>query len=107
MKRIYHLIAAGLLLVSCGQSTVPTMTQETQSESANLTAQAGVYQILARCNVQVIDASIAPNPPPLRVVGRASDRNRDVACREAKRKATQSAPRGTYARHCQCLDVLG
>jgi hypothetical protein len=37
-----------------------------------------------------------------RVTGSGSGSSEADACRSAKREATQSAPRGCYARHCQC-----
>lgn len=37
-----------------------------------------------------------------RVCGQATASNKQEACREAKRDATQRAPRSCYARHCQC-----
>jgi hypothetical protein len=55
----------------------------------------------ASCNIQVINPRIAPNPPD-RVTGIASGSSESEACEAAKRMATQSAPIGTYARHCQC-----
>ena len=40
-----------------------------------------------------------------RVTGSSSGHsNQNEACREAKRDATQKAPRHCYARHCQCSD---
>ncbi|MBV9791806.1 MAG: hypothetical protein JOZ51_26690, partial [Chloroflexi bacterium] len=59
----------------------------------------GKWSCTASCNVQN-NANI-PNCPD-RVTGSASGSNEGEACRAAKRVATQSAPRGTYARHCQC-----
>jgi RHS repeat-associated protein len=65
-----------------------------------------IYQCLktttctASCNVQQID----PNAVcPDRVTGGpASSKSEYLACRAAKRQATQSTPRGCYPRHCQC-----
>ncbi len=57
------------------------------------------YTCTASCNVQQIDPCAVC---PARVTGVATGRNEDEACRNAKRVATQSAPRGCYARHCQC-----
>lgn len=37
-----------------------------------------------------------------RVTGKAKGRSQEEACKEAKRDATQKAPRDCYARHCQC-----
>jgi hypothetical protein len=37
-----------------------------------------------------------------RVTGSGEGPTEDAACRSAKRDATQKAPRGCYARHCQC-----
>ncbi|MEX0902526.1 MAG: RHS repeat-associated core domain-containing protein [Pseudohongiellaceae bacterium] len=53
----------------------------------------------ASCYVQQID--ICVNCPD-RVFGTATGRSEALACVAAKRMATQSAPRGCYARHCQC-----
>lgn len=63
---------------------------------------AKTYKYTAQCNIQVIDPKIAPNPPPLRVTGSGTGNTSDGACAAAKKDATQKAPRGTYARHCQC-----
>ena len=52
----------------------------------------------ASCNVQGIS-----EPPPFpRVTGVGVGSNEAEACLNAKRAATQAAPPGTYARHCQC-----
>lgn len=56
----------------------------------------------AQCYIQVHDASIAPENIPERTFGSASAKTQGDACVEAKRVATQKAPRGTYARHCIC-----
>jgi RHS repeat-associated protein len=53
----------------------------------------------ASCNVE--NFRNIPNVPP-RVTGIGTGSSEDIACRNAKRAATQSAPPGTYARHCQC-----
>ena len=53
----------------------------------------------ASCNVQQIDKDAKC---PDRVTGSATGSNEDEACREAKRAATQSTPKGCYPRHCQC-----
>ncbi|EGV38459.1 hypothetical protein [Neisseria weaveri] len=55
----------------------------------------------AQCNIQVIDPKKAPNPPA-RVTGTGTGKTADAACAAAKKDATQKAPAGTYARHCQC-----
>jgi hypothetical protein len=59
------------------------------------------WNCTASCNVQAIEGK-APASFPERVTGNASNSNQETACTEAKRLATQSAPAGTYARHCQC-----
>ncbi len=59
------------------------------------------WQCTASCNVQAIPGR-APTSFPERVTGTGTGSSEDAACREAKRSATQSAPGGTYARHCQC-----
>ncbi len=56
----------------------------------------------ASCNVQAIPGQ-APPTFPARVTGTGTGSNEGDACREAKRSATQSAPAGTYTRHCQCF----
>jgi hypothetical protein len=53
----------------------------------------------ATCNVQQIDKDA--NCPD-RVSGSARGSSEEDACREAKRAATQSTPRGCYPRHCAC-----
>ena len=55
----------------------------------------------ASCNVQAIEGK-APSTFPDRVTGTAIGKTEAAACTSAKRVATQSAPKGTYARHCQC-----
>ncbi len=55
----------------------------------------------ASCNVQAIEGK-APSTFPDRVTGSATGKTEPEACKNAKRVATQSAPQGTYARHCQC-----
>ena len=62
---------------------------------------AGRWSCTASCNVTVID-SILDGKVPGRVTGSARGKTEPEACAEAKRAATQSSPRGTYARHCQC-----
>ncbi len=59
------------------------------------------WKCMASCNVQPIP-NRAPASYPDRVTGEASASDQQTACSEAKRVATQSAPAGTYARHCQC-----
>jgi len=59
------------------------------------------WQCSASCNVQPIPGRAPPTFPD-RVSGTGSGSSEDDACREAKRDATQSAPPGTYPRHCQC-----
>jgi hypothetical protein len=57
------------------------------------------WSCTATCNVQQIDKDAAC---PDRVTGSASGSSEEDACREAKRAATQSTPRGCYPRHCSC-----
>jgi hypothetical protein len=57
------------------------------------------WQCTASCNLQGIGGV---NPPYPRVTGRGSGSTETLACANAKQAATQSAPRGTYGRHCQC-----
>ena len=59
----------------------------------------GKWQCTASCNVQPIGNNWCPIA---RVFGQGSGPSEEAACRAAKRNATQSAPAGTYARHCQC-----
>ncbi|HRQ65188.1 MAG TPA: RHS repeat-associated core domain-containing protein [Xanthomonadaceae bacterium] len=59
----------------------------------------GKWTCAASCNVQQIDP-LACCPPRTTGVGGGSNQNE--ACRNAKRDATQSTPRGCYSRHCQC-----
>ena len=59
----------------------------------------GKWSCTASCNVQGIGGNI---PSIDRVTGFGWGSNETEACVSAKRAATQSAPRGTYARHCQC-----
>jgi hypothetical protein len=61
----------------------------------------GRWSCTASCNVTVID-SLLDGTGPGRVTGSARGKTEPEACVAAKRAATQSAPRGTYARHCQC-----
>lgn len=58
----------------------------------------GRWYCKASCNVQAIGKACCPD----RVFGDAYGPSEGAACRAAKRVATQSAPRGCYARHCQC-----
>lgn len=62
---------------------------------------AKTFTYTAQCNIQVIDPKKAPNPPA-RVTGKGTGKTADSACTAAKKDATQKAPAGTYARHCQC-----
>ena len=59
-----------------------------------------MWRCTATCNVEVHKG--APPPPLPRVSGSGIGSSEDEACRNAKRQATQSAPRGTHARHCDC-----
>ena len=61
-------------------------------------ASAAKWECTSSCNIQLITAKSAPD----RVTGKGTGKNEQEACRNAKRDATQKAPRGTYARHCQC-----
>jgi hypothetical protein len=51
----------------------------------------------AQCNVEGTEPQCTG-----RVYGYAEGPSEEAACREAKRDATQKAPRGCYARHCKC-----
>lgn len=57
--------------------------------------------VIASCNLQVIDKKLDRSVPS-RITGTAMGHSEADACLEAKRVATQSAPLGMYARHCQC-----
>lgn len=59
----------------------------------------GKWTCTASCNVQQIDPN-ACCPPRVSGIGYGSNQNE--ACRNAKRDATTSTPRGCYGRHCQC-----
>ncbi|MDR3488708.1 MAG: hypothetical protein P4M05_27860 [Bradyrhizobium sp.] len=61
----------------------------------------GRWQCNAQCNVQAIDVS---QSCPDRVYGTSRGPSEELACREAKRVATQSTPRGCYPRHCYCKE---
>lgn len=56
----------------------------------------------ASCNLEGKEAHCTG-----RVTGSATGPSEEAACRAAKRVATQSAPRGCYARHCQCSCARG
>jgi hypothetical protein len=57
----------------------------------------------ASCNLQVIDPRLDGLVVD-HVTGIATGHSEENACTEAKWVATQSAPRGTYARHCRCVE---
>lgn len=59
----------------------------------------GKWQCRASCNLQGIGGVVPPYP---KVYGFGGGSSQDSACRNAKRAATQLAPRGTYPRHCDC-----
>jgi RHS repeat-associated protein len=61
----------------------------------------GRWRCEASCHVN--NFSDVPNAP-LFVYGVGYGSSQPEACENAKRAATQSAPRGTYARHCQCYN---
>lgn len=62
------------------------------------------WSCTATCNIQQIPGQ-APDNCPERVTGTGTGPTETEACLNAKRSATQSAPPGTYARHCQCACV--
>jgi RHS repeat-associated protein len=77
---------------------------EIEFENANrlreVAARRAKWACTASCNLQ----GIGENPPPYpRVTGTGTGSNENEACLNAKRSATQSAPPGTYPRHCQCV----
>jgi hypothetical protein len=51
----------------------------------------------AQCNVEGTEPQCTG-----RVYGSGEGPSEEAACRNAKRDATQKAPRGCYARHCKC-----
>jgi RHS repeat-associated protein len=57
------------------------------------------WTCVATCNIQ--NFSNAPGAPD-RVTGSGTGSSENEACENAKRAATQSAPLGTYPRHCKC-----
>jgi RHS repeat-associated protein len=59
----------------------------------------GKWLCTASCPLQGIGDT---NPPFERVTGVGWGNSETAACLNAKRAATQSAPRGTYPRHCDC-----
>lgn len=65
-------------------------------------AQAKTYTDTAKCAVIVHDKSVAPANPPQWVTGTGTGKTKALACTAAKKNATSKAPRGTYARHCDC-----
>ncbi|MDP3542645.1 MAG: hypothetical protein Q8T11_09300 [Elusimicrobiota bacterium] len=69
------------------------------SEEDELKSADGRWKCAAQCNVQQIDVSVNC---PERVRGISGGPNEELACRAAKRVATQSTPRGCYPRHCKC-----
>jgi len=69
----------------------PTPPCETASKSDKWTC-------TASCNVE----GTAPHCTGRVIGGPSLDPSEGAACRAAKRVATQSAPAGCYARHCQC-----
>lgn len=62
------------------------------------------WSCTASCNVQEIPGPRTPGqaPTPGRVTGTGTGSDEASACLSTKRAATQSAPPGSYARHCQC-----
>jgi RHS repeat-associated protein len=75
------------------------MTPERQWELRNMRNARNRWNCTASCNLQGIGDT---NPPFERVTGTGSGSSQPEACLNAKRAATQAAPLGTYARHCQC-----
>lgn len=69
-----------------------------------LAMSAGKWSCSASCNVQQIDPEVKC---PARTTGDASGPSEEVACRAAKRVATQATPEGCYPRHCQCACSKG
>jgi RHS repeat-associated protein len=61
----------------------------------------GKWTCIAQCNLQGI-GSVNPLYPRVYAFGFGSSQT--IACNNAKCAATQSAPRGTYGRHCICTD---
>ena len=70
-----------------------------KSPDCNNPRNARRWTCTASCNLQGIGNNPVPFP---RVTGIGSGSSQPEACLNAKRAATQAAPRGTYARHCDC-----
>jgi hypothetical protein len=99
-------IAAPVVVVGAGAATVVVATGVTLLAIGIgilciTMASAGRWSCKASCNVAVIDP-VLDGKVPGRVTGTANGKTEHDACIAAKRAATQSAPKGTYARHCQC-----
>jgi len=92
---------AGLALLLLGYlwSTTENPYPIPCKEPQPVSPEAAKWSCTASCNVE--NFGNVPNAPS-RVTGTGTGSNEDEACRNAKRAATQSAPPGTYARHCQC-----
>jgi RHS repeat-associated protein len=73
---------------------------ENGEELTNVPFAARNWTCKAQCNVQQINRTVVC---PDRVYGTATGSSEESACREAKRDATQSTPRGCYSRHCRCI----
>ncbi|MFZ1886960.1 MAG: hypothetical protein WAU33_02935 [Candidatus Binataceae bacterium] len=67
--------------------------------AANAYDSSGKWTCTASCNLQGIGGT---SPPFSRTTGVGSGSSEAAACLSAKRQATQSAPPGTYPRHCKC-----
>ncbi len=85
----------------CPQKATPSPKNNKvdTGEAAAPKAKSGRWTCKASCTVQQAEENAVC---PERVTGIASGSDEQTACREAKRDATQSTPRGCYPRHCQC-----
>jgi hypothetical protein len=60
-----------------------------------------LWQCTGKC--QCVNYSMQPNAPAW-LFGQGTGTSQNDACRNAKRDAEHNAPKGTYGRHCRCLD---
>ena len=88
-------------LKALGAAVVYVGTAALAAWAALTCSRSGRWSCTASCNVQIINPDL-DGKVPRHVTGSANGKTEADACAEAKRVATQSAPRGSYARHCQC-----
>lgn len=92
----------GYRICSGGTKTCDDSKAKATPVARPIPRQSGKWMCNASCNVE--NFSNVPNAPA-RVFGIGFGSSQADACENAKRNATQQAPRGTYARHCQCSCV--